>query len=513
MSDEPKPIHSVGIEPSAAPLAWSRITSYFHAVATAGVLEVRCFTGRRGLAAALHAVNESRRGYGKAAIEGALTLDDEVSEAMRMQGIAYANAVSEVAAWIARRHEALRAVDPKSPAARQCTVEILQAESDLKQRQLELTRAEACIGDAVRIQYADRAGLKQLQATYDQAMTSWQTAYIDGQKLDQQRDVAYGRLGVPLRFQAISALVVLVAICLMMRISTHRPNGMVGPGTTATSSLALQASKTTTSGLTREQLKLASVLVETQWSVWRPGSNGLFGWTPMADETGGCTGSASVFAVGEGGKVGLMTNRHVLGLADIMGAKANGDLAIKDYRITVKFPSGKRCPVVKIGHIEGDLDIAVLGIEDSGLRPGVDYTLLGEPPASVTPQVGDNVVAIGNPGVDGMVYENTQTFGRISGFRDQAMAGESTNTRYIQTDVAINHGNSGGPLFVQSGERYYWIGVNTLGIGRDQGYQGLNFAIDARQASHANGRFYDASVEGTAKALSEFYDFSTGVYH
>jgi serine protease Do len=49
--------------------------------------------------------------------------------------------------------------------------------------------------------------------------------------------------------------------------------------------------------------------------------------------------------------------------------------------------------------------------------------------------------------------------------------------KYIQTDTAINHGNSGGPLF--HGNEV--IGVNTLGLRRDDA-QNLNFAIDYREA-------------------------------
>jgi S1-C subfamily serine protease len=82
--------------------------------------------------------------------------------------------------------------------------------------------------------------------------------------------------------------------------------------------------------------------------------------------------------------------------------------------------------------------------------------------------VGAEVIAIGSPGIGGGILPNTVTKGIISAFRDLGQ-----NGLYVQTDVAINHGNSGGPLMDSRGDV---VGVNTLGLG-DFGMQGLNFAI------------------------------------
>lgn len=84
--------------------------------------------------------------------------------------------------------------------------------------------------------------------------------------------------------------------------------------------------------------------------------------------------------------------------------------------------------------------------------------------------VGADVVAIGSPGLPGgaQILANTVTKGIVSAFRKSETYG-----LLIQTDVSINHGNSGGPLLNLRGEV---IGVNTLAF-RDGGATGLNFAI------------------------------------
>lgn len=89
-------------------------------------------------------------------------------------------------------------------------------------------------------------------------------------------------------------------------------------------------------------------------------------------------------------------------------------------------------------------------------------------PASTT--VGSDVIAIGSPGLPGSdtLLVNTVTRGIVSAFRKSNSFG-----LVLQTDVNINHGNSGGPLLNSNGEV---IGVNTLGF-REGGATGLNFAI------------------------------------
>ncbi len=90
-------------------------------------------------------------------------------------------------------------------------------------------------------------------------------------------------------------------------------------------------------------------------------------------------------------------------------------------------------------------------------------------------RVGDPVVAIGNP----LGFGGTVTTGVISALNRNIML--SPFDDFIQTDAAINHGNSGGPLFNLNGEV---IGVNTAIIspGQDGGSVGLGFAIPSYNA-------------------------------
>lgn len=165
-------------------------------------------------------------------------------------------------------------------------------------------------------------------------------------------------------------------------------------------------------------------------------------------------------------------------------------------------------PVLRVGHETTKIDAATLVVNGAGLREGKDYVVLPLSPSARRSAVGDEVVAVGSPGIGGMVFENTQTFGRISGFRSSSNG--TAVTHLIQTDVAINHGNSGGPLLVRSGDQFYWAGINTFVVGREQGYQGISFAIIADQVADAQYSASDATAWGTATALTNWYGFRTG---
>jgi serine protease Do len=105
--------------------------------------------------------------------------------------------------------------------------------------------------------------------------------------------------------------------------------------------------------------------------------------------------------------------------------------------------------------------VAVLKIEAHDLP----VVTLGDPKES---KVGEWVVAIGSP----FGFENTVTAGIISA-KARALPDESY-VPFIQTDVAVNPGNSGGPLFNMKGEV---IGINSQIFSRTGGYQGLSFSI------------------------------------
>jgi S1-C subfamily serine protease len=148
----------------------------------------------------------------------------------------------------------------------------------------------------------------------------------------------------------------------------------------------------------------------------------------------------------------VITNKHVVALACQVGAQSLQISALSNDQKAYK---------LRIMSIDPVDDIAILKIENppAGLRK-VEF---GD---SAKLQLGEDVVAIGNAlGT----LQNTVTRGIISGldrsFDTQSLRDECTNTEFrvdglIQTDAAINKGNSGGPLFNAFGQM---IAMNTLG--------------------------------------------------
>jgi len=121
----------------------------------------------------------------------------------------------------------------------------------------------------------------------------------------------------------------------------------------------------------------------------------------------------------------------------------------------------------KVVGVDEQTDVAVLKIEAKNL-PTVR---LGDP-SKLRP--GEWVVAIGSP----FGLENSVTAGIVSA---TARAAGGNYTPFIQTDVAVNPGNSGGPLFNLNGEV---VGINSQIYSRTGGYMGVSFAIPIDVASN-----------------------------
>jgi len=155
------------------------------------------------------------------------------------------------------------------------------------------------------------------------------------------------------------------------------------------------------------------------------------------------TGLASGFIISEDGY--LLTNAHV-----VRGAT----------EVTVRL-TDRREFKAKIVGTDPRSDVATLKIDASGL-PAVK---IGDPEKV---KVGDWVAAIGSP----FGFENSVTAGIVSA-KSRSLP-DSTYVPFIQTDVAVNPGNSGGPLFNMNGEV---IGINSQIYSRTGGYMGLSFAI------------------------------------
>ena len=128
--------------------------------------------------------------------------------------------------------------------------------------------------------------------------------------------------------------------------------------------------------------------------------------------------------------------------------------------VTVKLPDRREFKAKVIG-LDELTDIAVLKIDAKDL-PAVK---LGEPKSI---RVGEWVLAIGSP----FGLENTVTAGIVSATSRSLPDG--VYVPFIQTDAAVNPGNSGGPLLNMNGEV---IGINSQIYSLTGGYQGLSFAI------------------------------------
>jgi serine protease DegS len=130
-------------------------------------------------------------------------------------------------------------------------------------------------------------------------------------------------------------------------------------------------------------------------------------------------------------------------------------------QISVQLRDGREAPAELVGS-DPDTDLAVLHVKLADLpeiRLGRSDRL----------RVGDPVLAIGNP----MGLGQTVTQGIISA-TGRGRLGVSTFENFIQTDAAINFGNSGGALVDARGEL---VGINTAVIARNAGIEGIGFAI------------------------------------
>ncbi len=155
-------------------------------------------------------------------------------------------------------------------------------------------------------------------------------------------------------------------------------------------------------------------------------------------------GVGSGFIISADGQI--VTNHHVVNGAD---------------SVVVKLADGRSFDATVIG---GDplTDIALLKVDTDADLPAVRFG------SSEAMRAGDEVVAVGNPfGLGGTV-----TSGIISATSRNIQAGPFDD--FIQTDAAINRGNSGGPLFNTDGEV---IGVNTAIYSPDGGSVGIGFSV------------------------------------
>lgn len=162
-------------------------------------------------------------------------------------------------------------------------------------------------------------------------------------------------------------------------------------------------------------------------------------------DDGKSSGLGSGFFIDDQGH--LLTNAHVVEGAD---------------RVTLRLKDRREIQARVIG-ADKRTDIALLKAEGPGpFKP----LKIGDPERA---RVGEWVLAIGSP----FGFESTATVGVLSA-KERSLPHDDNYLPFLQTDAAVNPGNSGGPLLSQRGEV---IGINTQIYSRSGGYMGLSFSL------------------------------------
>lgn len=180
--------------------------------------------------------------------------------------------------------------------------------------------------------------------------------------------------------------------------------------------------------------------------------------------------STDMFAISEGSGVVyssdgyVITNNHVISsVYDNSGNRINGtNVYVYLYEDKTQYEA------VIVGR-DASTDLALLKISKNGLAPAEfgnsELLMPGEP-----------AVAIGSP--SGLQLMGSVTSGIISGLDRQVQLENGASMALIQTDAAVNTGNSGGALINEHGQV---IGINNSGLVKSQ-FEGINFAIPANTA-------------------------------
>lgn len=167
-----------------------------------------------------------------------------------------------------------------------------------------------------------------------------------------------------------------------------------------------------------------------------------------------------------------LKHRIVLGSGVIMNTRGyvltNSHVVHNRDNVLVALSDGRSSKATLVG-IDPETDLAVLKIKLSNL-PTIEFA------DSDALQTGDLVLAIGNP----FGLGQTVTHGVVSAL-GRTSVGLSNIENFIQTDAALNPGNSGGALINTAGQL---VGINTGIYSQSGGYQGVSFAIPVKAAEN-----------------------------
>lgn len=206
----------------------------------------------------------------------------------------------------------------------------------------------------------------------------------------------------------------------------------------------------------------------------------------------------------------IVTNNHVITYSSSSSGMGGGSTGQVADTITIRMRNGDKYTAELIGR-DADADIAVLKVDAQGLTSAV----IGN---SDNLNVGTDVVAVGNPLGE---LGGTVTNGIISAL-DREIDVDGVKMNLLQTNAAVNPGNSGGGLFNMKGELIGIVNAKSSGTG----VEGLGFAIPVNDAmdiveqlmdyGYVRGKVYiGVSFYNATDAYSAYYYFksqSTGIY-
>lgn len=180
-------------------------------------------------------------------------------------------------------------------------------------------------------------------------------------------------------------------------------------------------------------------------------------------------GLGSGFIISEDGLI--MTAAHVIQTAEDVKIKFLDGTEIGADIISASVSAD--VALVRLRRVPADLQVVKLGNSDEA-------------------NVGDRVMVIGAP----FGIEHSLSVGHISGrHKEKSITGSFLNTEFLQTDAAINKGNSGGPMFNEKGEV---IGIVSFILSQSGGFNGIGFAATsniAKELLMEKGSFW-SGVEG-----------------
>ena len=282
-------------------------------------------------------------------------------------------------------------------------------------------------------------------------------------KNQKSNKAGFGKTVVLPFFCGMLGTVIIAGVCLtvtpikqaIVRQLITEPDSSLSAGETNNSNnfidlntqlISLQGySDTATAVAKKVQPSIVAITVE--YSV-----NSIFSRVPT---TGTAKGSGII--ISEDGYI--LTNNHVVNSSS---ASSNYFYEIGEAsKVTVKLYDGTECEGTIIG-TDSQTDLAVIKIDKDGLNAA-------ELGSSSSVQVGEFAMAIGSP----LGLDNSVTAGIISAVNREVTDSDGNKYVAIQTDAAINAGNSGGALVNSKGQV---IGVNTLKLAGDD-VEGVGFAI------------------------------------